>query len=341
MRPRKKRWVPPPSTSFLHRGDFESVQLHSLDPSISELFSRVYESPPPDVEVFTSQTLAEIRIHRDEASKGHAESARRLHEIAVSSIRALEWVAIEKPDLLHPLASTNTTWPVLFSHSPIVQASIAKRLESIGFATKLGSSWIDALEVVKNLSPANAKNAKNIALLLINSIQSVRIAHSFATESTADQMLSLQGLPGVTENFRDELYDFHFRSAIGRFYANRLTIMPRHTLDLLQKCTRLPDFSSEKSVVIRWWDVGYELLMLNTNGHPEAVAYLYALGRSREKHYSGLKVTTKGDEYKPRAVKANVRSKILTDLREEFDRLAKQLEKTTPERSGVGEDVGS
>ena len=235
-RPRKKRWVPPPSTSFLHRGDFESVQLHSLDPSISELFSRVYESPPPDVEVFTSQTLAEIRIHRDQASKGHAESARRLHEIAVGSIRALEWVAIEKPDLFHPLASTNTTWPVLFlTFADSFRASIAKRLESIGFATKLGSSWIDALEVVKNLSPANAKNAKNTALLLINSIQSVRIAHSFATESTADQMLSLQGLPGVTENFRDELYDFHFRSAIGRFYANRLTIMPRHTLDLLQK----------------------------------------------------------------------------------------------------------
>ena len=111
----------------------------------------------------------------------------------------------------------------------------------------------------------------------------------------------------------------------------------KFTRVLLDSCVALPPLSSERAVINQWWSMGYELLMLNTDGKPEQLEQLHEIGKNREKHYSGLKVTKTGDYYKPKSVKSNIRAKILTDLKEEFERIPRQWVKAAPLGASVSD----
>ena len=327
---RKPRWVLPPSASIISVEECSNVQLSSLEPTIAAMVEGMYDSVGKKKNEACCEALFDIGMFRDRALKGDKEAANELHTIAVKAITALNLVAEQKPDVLRELASTQTKWPAVFSYSPFIQALLDNRLQTIAFATKPGAGLINHSDVIKNPPESYLKGAKGCAVTLINTVQTLRIARNIAIATTNDLLPLLQRLKVRNDNFRDELYQFHLKRIIGIVQSKGMGMFPRFTLSIVEKCALLPDFCAEKLVINQWWDAGYEILMLSTNGEPQIMPMLAAVGRSREKHYSGLKITAKGDEYKPLAVKANVKSKILTEFKEEFGRLANQLKKTGP-----------
>ena len=326
---RKKpiRYKSPPPESIIRIEDYTDTPIPGLDESIVstvETFTKLLFEPSdePDYEIKSLLDHALTGKSSEECS-----SVGELHSLAVQCIKALDILAEKRPDLLRPIASKKTVWPTLYSNSPLHKPAFDKRLETIGFATEAGMTWIKVSDVSKNLSEPFFQSAKGLALLLINSI------HTFRTASISAARV-LKMFEKFFQTPADEDPAFHeFRQkvlqcAVQVIAFNHIIALPWFTMALIDDCVRLPKYSSEESVTDAWWNVGYQLLMLNFHGHPEFAPPLYEMGRSREKHYSGLKVTWTEEYYKPEAVKSNVRAKLLTDLREEFGRLARQLAKT-------------
>ena len=320
---RAGRWVKPPLGSILRSDKPIAGPLTSLKPKIAAIIAAPYE-----VEILTSSNAtSSIELLRGKALAGDADAVLQLHSIAVSSINALDSIASKNPNLLRAIASDKATWPTLYSQSSIVNAEITERLKAIGFASKSGASWIPRSSVIKSSLKNTADSPKVWVYYLINFIQTLRSGYQFAIESLRDFDESFTNGSKSLQDSKNEFFVYHLAGIIAKMIKAGEFPAFKYTIDLVFRCSELPDLSPDKATLDCWWRITYELLMLNTNGQPESLPNLHAIGCSRENHYSALKVTEKRVYLKPDAVKANVRAKIFTEFHEELERLAKQLVK--------------
>jgi hypothetical protein len=325
-RKRKARWKSPPPESIINVESYKSTASLTLDPSVVstiEFFTQLLFEPADEPQ-FEIKSLLEDALN---STHGAASSVGELHSMAVQCIKALDILAIKKPELLRAIASKKTVWPTLYSHSPLHTPALHERLAAIGFATETGMTWIRVGDVSKNVSLPLFESAKGLAILLVNSIHSFRSAHRPVARIMEMFKRFYSDPPEMDIAYQDYRWNV-FQCAVGVIANSHINVFPKYTSALVDECLKLPSFSPDKSVTDAWWDVGYQLLMLNTNGRPENVREFYEIGRCRERHISGFNATWTKEYYKPEAVKANVRAKILTDLKEEFERVARQLAKT-------------
>lgn len=325
-KPRARLESPRPE-SIITIEEYQETNSPGLDPSVAstvEFFTkRLIE--PSDEPAYEIKSLLEQSLTG--TTLEHCSAILELHSMAVQCIKALDILAVKRPDLLRLIASKKTMWPTLYSHSPLHAPALKERLAAIGFATEAGMTWIKVDDVSKNLSQSLLESPKGLAILLINSIHSFRTA-CIAAERVTSMFKEIFSKKPDPDKIYQEYRRNTIRCAITVIASKHLVVFPQYTFALVEDCVRLPSYSSEKSVTDAWWDVGYQLLMLNTDRRPEKVPQFYELGRCRERHVSGFNATLKHEYYKPEAVKSNVRAKILTDLKEEFGRLARQLAKT-------------
>lgn len=166
-RQRKARWKVPPLASII-----------SVDNYMDAVVPDFARAIVPLIEVVTRQTLepsdepaCEVKLLLEQALTDHKflapSAARELLSMAEQCIKALDMLAISKPELLRAIASKKTSWPTLYSRSPLNRSSLDKRLETIHFATESGATWIRLNDVRKTFGDQSFNSAKGWAFLLI------------------------------------------------------------------------------------------------------------------------------------------------------------------------------
>ena len=95
---------------------------------------------------------------------------------------------------------------------------------------------------------------------------------------------------------------------------------------IILKCLNLSDIAKNPDA---WWDVAYDLLMLNTHGNPQDIQELREIGMVRADHISGLdfkkSAESDRDVFDPKGVENNIRCEIFRKLQDAFLTIAHQF----------------
>jgi|GEM_PF-6491578 len=239
-------------------------------------------------------------------------------------ISFLEQFANNEPELTAQLAAKHWYWPVLVSPNGSIGKSQSQMLKII----RLGSEPEAVLrEPDQRLLPTLIKQW---AGWLVRIIQCVR--DGFAPERNAFEDLD-HLRPNTPQRFADKrIYNAGLNVAQYCYSGSEIFL----TVDLIDSCKKLPRFSPEPGTLKKWWNIARKILLLNSNGKPEAIPSLAEIGKSRSNHYSAMRSAKKktfsefldtDTEMNPESVASNVRAKIYTDVFEEFGRIARQVTK--------------
>jgi hypothetical protein len=257
------------------------------------------------------------------AMAGDGGALEILVKLPIELITILEKIAEEKPSLLQPIAGRRSTWPVVGSRSPRFVKDHKTLFDRIGLAADHQDSfWLDKRIVITNRESI----PKKWAFALITFIQALRAGITFL-ERTQQQIDDELFQPGP--RWKDK-WTMLLDVWLNTNNAEWILEGQRYTKQIAEEAMALAPFSGQGAVINAWWDIARELLMLNTDGHPECIEELRLIGIGRAKHYSGL--TTVKPDLSGRDVylhrDTNIRAKIFTDLKEESVRFAKQVRRS-------------
>ena len=207
-------------------------------------------------------------------------------------------------------------WPVL---SSLNRKTITEN-QLFFSKIKLGEQ-IDELNDFSKIQIKATTPAKKWAISLLKVIQSIR---------KADKMLSEYGDSGI-----DLMIDWMFQITLAMILSRTDFNKLKFTEEIATGCLSLKSFINEPSRINTWWKVAQQILMLNTNGHPESIDELYQIGCYNKKHISSLKKVelihwdNVDDLNNERSANANVRAAIFKRLKKEFGSIVRSFQTKT------------
>ena len=323
----KKRWTSPPAEKVFDLGD-PSVQEY-VKTDVDKIYESWVCSPLPakkptieDVEkVFKTFEENRTDLSGSTNHKLNEDDVCDLLEITRYCIQTLNKAIEDHPSLIIEEAKYKTLWPVMISANKKVLAKNQLFFEKIKLAT-----GIEGLTALFNPMLIDKPPAKKWAAMLLQVIQSVRHVYELERQSGSHSNYGVfQVLVAVS------LKETEFKNL-------------KYTNELVDKCLSLEPFADEPSIVQAWWEVAKNILMLNTNGHPEAIDELYQIGRYNAEHASALKTVELNrledidGDYNKRSSDANVRAAIFKRLKKEFVSLAKKLPDRPTPRQAASEE---
>jgi hypothetical protein len=293
------RWTMPPEDQIVLLTDDELERAkkgHTADQAAAHLIEESYIGDHP----FRDEG-PEVLFQR--ALEGHQHSATRLLELAEQFTTLLKELAGKRPELITPLAKVRGLWPILANNEGVNQKANAEFFAQIG----LGSD-LDLTGELERMGRINTPK-KRFAWLLLSLVRSIR-ASAIAMRRT------IQYLRDEGED-RESWLSYYGWHVLRAELASQIPEMPfdglRLTTRLMSACENVGSLTSKPEMIEAWWQIAKDLLMLNTDGHPEQFPALRKIGVEQKPHHTA---TTK------KSLEGRIRSRIFTELKEEFVRLA-------------------
>lgn len=241
--------------------------------------------------------------------------AHGLVDLAVGVIQELERLADKDPQGVSRAAAKRVTWPVLAGR----HTAIKKKNEALFDQIGLGRDPLTPLDF--GAVPIDLTPTKKWALQLLQLVEQIRM-RTWCSE------IMWRGKPSqMTDEQRERL----LRDIPSEFTQ---PLFPTVNVNwvLVFEIGNLPVLASNEKSLKAWQNAVWDLLLLNSNGHPEDLPELCAIGEHRRYHPypAELEVALKESLVTIEKQRQNIAREVRVNIFEEILRIAQHLQKLKP-----------